>query len=107
MVGLLGMGAVALAVGAVVMNRRIDQPALGESEGYWFAPHSFGLGARPVTWQGWALTLGFVALMVATIRLVPGKEPKVAVGLALTVLFVVLCWRKTAGGLRWRWGQGD
>ena len=107
MIGLLGVGAIALAAAAVAMNRRSDRNALRQSEGYWFVPHGFGIGAKPVTWQGWALTLGFAALLVADTRLVPGKEPKVAVGLALAVLFVVLCSRKTDGGWRWRWGQGD
>jgi hypothetical protein len=26
--------------------------------GYWFKPKSFGYGATPVTWRGWAWTLG-------------------------------------------------
>ena len=86
------------------MNRRNDRTTLRAGEEYWFVPHAFGVGARPVTWQGWALTLGFVALVTAVARLLPGNEPKFAVGLALTVLFVVICRRKTDGGLRWRWG---
>ena len=89
------------------MDPRNGRTTLRRSEGYWFVPHAFGFGARPVTWQGWALTLGFVGLVVVATRLLPGKEPKVVVGLALTVLFVVFCWRKTEGGLRWRWGRGD
>jgi hypothetical protein len=89
------------------MNRRSGRVPLQAGEGYWFVPHAFGFGATPVTWQGWALTLGFVALVAAVARLLPGNEPKVAVGLAVTVLFVVICWRKTDGGWRWRWGRGD
>jgi hypothetical protein len=32
---------------------------------YWFRPKQYGYGATPTTWQGWALTLGTVAVMVA------------------------------------------
>ena len=34
-------------------------------EGYWFAPKRYGYGAKPVTWQGWAVTLGFAAALPA------------------------------------------
>jgi hypothetical protein len=30
------------------------------SEGDWFAPKKLGVGAGlPITWQGWALTIGY------------------------------------------------
>ena len=32
---------------------------------YWFKPKRYGYGATPVTWQGWAVTLGTVLAMVA------------------------------------------
>jgi len=31
----------------------------GVRPGYWFRPKKFGLGAVPVTWQGWAATMLF------------------------------------------------
>ncbi len=33
------------------------------SERYWFRPKSFGYGATPVTWEGWAVT---VASLIVT-----------------------------------------
>ena len=30
----------------------------------WFAPKRYGLGSTPITWQGWALTFGFVAITI-------------------------------------------
>lgn len=72
-------------------------------EGYWFVPKLFGLGATPVTWQGWALTLGFVAALVLDLRFLHLQAPRLVVGLALTAAFLVIASRKTEGGWRWRW----
>jgi hypothetical protein len=73
-------------------------------EGYWFAPKLLGYGAMPVTWQGWAVTLGYVAAMIVMIRFLPGLVPRVLVGIALTAAMIGTTWRKTDGGWRWRWG---
>lgn len=32
----------------------------------WFGPKRVGVGLRPQTWQGWTVTLAFVALIIAT-----------------------------------------
>ena len=74
-------------------------------DGYWFAPKQFGFGATPVTWQGWALSLGFGAALLIDIRLMPGVAPKIIVALALTAAFSSIAARKTDGGWRWRWGS--
>lgn len=76
-------------------------------EGYWFVPKLFGIGATPVTWQGWALTLGFVAALLLDIRFLPGTVPRILVGLALITAFATTASRKTDGGWRWRWGSQD
>ncbi len=73
-------------------------------EGYWFAPKLFGFGATPVTWQGWALTLGSVAAILVDMRYLAGLAPKLVIGLALIAAFVTIAWRKTDGGWHWRWG---
>ena len=73
-------------------------------EGYWFAPKLFGFGATPVTWQGWALTLGVAAALLLDTRYVAGLVPKLVIGLALIAAFVTIAWRKTDGGWHWRWG---
>jgi hypothetical protein len=80
--------------------------------GYWFKPKRYGYGATPVTWQGWAVTLGTVAVMVAVSLFLRLTEPHywalVAMfgfdALALVFLFIV-CRRKTEGEWRWRWGS--
>ena len=73
-------------------------------DGYWFAPKLFGVGATPVTWQGWAMTLAYVAAMLATLRLLPGIVPRVIVCIALTGAYMNITARKTEGGWHWRWG---
>ena len=74
-------------------------------EGYWFAPKRFGFGATPVTWQGWALTLGFVATLLLDVRFVDAIVPKIVIGLTLTAAMLAITWRKTDGGWSWRWGS--
>jgi hypothetical protein len=79
---------------------------------YWFKPKRYGYGATPTTWQGWAVTLGTVAVMVAVslfLRLNERHYWALAAmlgfdALALAFLFIV-SGRKTEGGLRWRWGN--
>ena len=74
-------------------------------DGYWFVPKLFGFGATPVTWHGWALTLGFCAALLIDIRFLPGEPYKIIVGVALVVAFATIAWRKTDGGWGWRWGS--
>ena len=41
----------------------------------WFAPKRYGYGAGPpIAWQGWALTIGFIAVAVA-LGVMFHKEP--------------------------------
>jgi len=76
-------------------------------EGYWFVPKAFGFGATPVTWQGWAVTLGFFAALVAAARLMPIGVPRIIVFIALIAAFGVVTANRTDGGLRWRWGNRE
>ncbi|WP_242137925.1 hypothetical protein [Sphingomonas sp. TREG-RG-20F-R18-01] len=74
------------------------------NDGYWFVPHAFGIGATPVTWQGWALTFGFVALSMLAVTQLPNRVAGNGVLFALILLFTLVVMRKTPGGLKWRWG---
>jgi hypothetical protein len=80
---------------------------------YWFRPRRFGLGATPVTWQGWTLVLVYLAVVLGCAAMVvlpgPGQSPwNVA---AAAIVFAVASavafrwsWLKTDGEWRWRWG---
>jgi hypothetical protein len=74
----------------------------------WFVPKRYGFGAVPVSWQGWALTIGFVLICIAAVRLF-AQRPLVlsAMLIPVAVTFIVICARTTKGGWRWRWGEED
>ncbi|AQR74026.1 hypothetical protein [Sphingomonas sp. LM7] len=75
--------------------------------GYWFAQKRYGWGVVPATWQGWALT--------SATLLLAGGIAKLTDRSALYQLFFIplfggalwLCWHKTEGDWRWRWGDKD
>ena len=79
---------------------------------YWFKPKRYGYGATPVTWQGWALTFGTVLAVVAvslSLRLT-ARSPWALAALVLfdaaaVAMLVIISYRKTDGGWRWRWGD--
>jgi tetrahydromethanopterin S-methyltransferase subunit C len=75
----------------------------------WFAPKRYGLGTgRPITWQGWALTIGFVLLAVVISVLMKDRPAQMIATLIIpTVVFAVISARTTRGGWRWRWGKDD
>ena len=74
----------------------------------WFAPKRYGLGSTPVTWQGWGLTLGFVAISIV-VSVEFGQRPVqlIAILAPILIAFMVICAKTTRGGWRWRWGDGD
>ena len=71
----------------------------------WFAPKQYGFGSVPITWQGWALTLGFAAI-AGGLGVLLGRHPVQMIAALIPVLtvFLVICARTTRGGWRWRWG---
>lgn len=74
----------------------------------WFVPKRYGFGAVPITWQGWALTIGFAAAAIAAGAKF-GKSPSqlAAIMVPLIAVFTVICARTTRAGWRWRWGEED
>ncbi len=82
---------------------------------YWFKPRSYGYGAAPTNWKGWAIGLAYVAAvwgMGLAFALTLG-EPLDWKNMALwfggiaviTVPFIWLCRVKTDGEWRWTWGE--
>ena len=73
---------------------------------YWFKPKDRGYGNVPTTWQGWALTLGFGAFVIAMAMAVQLNALSrfwcVVVVLAVTAGFLALAKVKTDGEWRWR-----
>lgn len=68
----------------------------------WFSPKGFGYGAgAPVSWEGWAVLVGFLAATIAAAALLDGWLRPAVIALLVVVLGVV-AYRKTDGGWRWR-----
>jgi hypothetical protein len=75
----------------------------------WFEPKRFGIGAGlPIAWQGWAVLIGFCAVVIPTAMFLGPRHPLISaiVLVALTAALMVICARHTRGGWKWRWG-GD
>ncbi len=75
----------------------------------WFAAKRYGYGSGlPIAWQGWAILLGYVALIGAAALLIRYSWIAYAgIVAAATLAFIAVCAQKTRGGWRWRWGDGD
>ncbi|MBY8828165.1 hypothetical protein [Hephaestia mangrovi] len=86
---------------------RDNKPSPPRDEDDWFVPKLFGIGATPATWQGWALTLGTIGLVVLDMRFVEPRLTRLIVAAGLILALTAISWHKTAGGWRWRWGTRD
>jgi hypothetical protein len=75
----------------------------------WFAPKRYGYGTGlPITWQGWAVMLGYTIVLIAAAALFRHQPVRLIAALApVTIAFLVICARTTRGGWRWRWGDQD
>jgi len=75
----------------------------------WFEPKRYGLGSgRPIAWQGWALTLGFIGIVLLASLLIPySLALYLSVVFTMTGLFLLIVSKTTRGGWRWRWGDKD
>ena len=75
----------------------------------WFAPKRYGYGSGPpISWQGWALTLGFTLTAAGLALLFHDHQLELIAALALPMItFLVICAKTTRGGWRWRWGEKD
>jgi len=78
---------------------------------YWFPAKSYGWGwGPPVTWQGWAVLVGFFVLLGAGAWSLP-EQPSVPCMLAfvaysfgLSSVLIAICWYKGEPP-SWRWGK--
>lgn len=85
---------------------------------YWFRPKTYGYGATPTSWRGWAAIAAYVAVVLAvTLPLMfwPVDMPEgprlwqlatwaLMVAL-LTLGFIRFTRAKTDGQWSWRWGK--
>ncbi|MGD9311048.1 MAG: hypothetical protein PVG51_18030 [Desulfosarcina sp.] len=77
----------------------------------WFPAMTYGLGwGLPIKWQGWAVLLLVVLLMIVGGLTLSQPGWKIIVlpiyFFTATALFVWICWKKGAR-LDWRWGNKE
>lgn len=73
----------------------------------WFEPKTHGYGAGlPISWQGWAITIGFIVLILGSAFLLIPERPILffAIIIPATIALVIVSAKTTRGGWRWRWG---
>jgi len=76
----------------------------------WFEAKKYGYGTgRPLTWQGWAVTLSYLLIVIgaANLLLPDSVAAFLAIMLSATAAFLLLAARKTRGGWQWRWGRSE
>ena len=75
----------------------------------WFSQKRYGYGAGlPIAWQGWVLTIGYVAVILLTSFLIPlSLSLYLALVFTLTGLYLLIVSKTTRGGWRWRKGEKD
>ncbi len=80
------------------------------SERYWFPAKRYGWGwGPPVTWQGWVVTLAWLAIVIGAIPVLdPRRRPILFVAflLAMTLVMLGVCYAKGEPP-RWRWGESE
>jgi isoprenylcysteine carboxyl methyltransferase (ICMT) family protein YpbQ len=79
---------------------------------FWFKPKSYGYGATPVTWEGWAVVVAHVAVVLSCIAVLAVRDQTfftwlstIALIIVATSVMVLVSLQKTDGNWRWRWGD--
>ncbi len=79
---------------------------------FWFKPKTFGYGATPVTWEGWALAAGYMMFVLTVTLFLIGGQPTAPAWMTWAVIVIpvtiAMVWftrQKTEGEWRWRWGR--
>jgi hypothetical protein len=80
---------------------------------YWFRPRRYGYGAAPATWEGWAVTVVAVGIVIGSIvgmELLVDRSNFTAWMIWAVIIAGVTYWyariarERTDGEWRWRWG---
>ncbi|HXY84525.1 MAG TPA: ABC transporter ATP-binding protein [Gaiellaceae bacterium] len=64
----------------------------------WFRRRSVGVGWRPVSWQGWAITVVAAALVIGVFTLLHGSSARIPILIAILVVYAVMA--LATGGAR-------
>ncbi len=77
----------------------------------WFKAKSYGYGWYPAAWQGWAITIGYVVLIMLFASTIDESSPPNEVAftfflpmILLTIAFIRIAYL-TGEKPEWRWGN--
>ncbi|MBM1219042.1 hypothetical protein JQU17_02445 [Ponticoccus sp. SC2-23] len=86
----------------------------------WFRPKSLGVGAVPVSWEGWAMTIGMIIYVIGLAlvfrpRAFPDGAPTELVPLLIwggltiggLVVYMIIAWNRTSEPWFWRWEKSE
>jgi hypothetical protein len=77
---------------------------------YWFPAKRYGWGwGVPATWQGWAVFIAYLGLLVLGATFFPPRTmliAYIAYAVILSLALLAVCWLKGEPP-RWRWGNKD
>lgn len=79
-------------------------------KGYWFKRKVYGWGWVPVTWQGWAVTLLYLVIIIAMAFTIDEQSPPNEVMFTFILPLVLLTFSliaiayRTGESPRWQWG---
>lgn len=92
------------------MLRKYIEYLKDNPEGYWFKAKLFGWGWTPVTWQGWLVTLIYVAFLILFALTIDENYSDREVLFTfvlpvalLTITFIRIAYKKGEKP-RWNWG---
>jgi hypothetical protein len=57
----------------------------------WFGPKRLGWGWSPASWQGWAVTAGFVVVVGVAMRITHRSAAGIAAAVAALAVFLLIC----------------
>lgn len=82
---------------------------MSEQPPFWFPAKRYGYGwGLPVRWEGWAVFIGYLALLYLGTHYFFGPGSRSGRGLYIAVLtaaLLVIVFIKGERPLRWRWGK--
>ena len=90
------------------MGAPTQSGAVGKRPAPWFQRRPTGRGIQPVAWQGWALVIGYLALLFGAVLSMPRPDAMDPIAFAVplvallavmgivTIVFVLLVRRRTA-----------
>lgn len=93
-----------------------NQEVKKDTKKLWFKRKLYGWGWTPSTWQGWALTAGYILVVLGVTKIITNRALRgdevglfsLPIILGTTIIFIFIIYKKGEKP-RWQWGvdKGD